>query len=106
VPIMSCLRDRKETLVRERFFLGGVSSLRGFRNKGVGPHVDVPRAQPAESVGPDVDVRKARPSERGVVAVGGDIFASLRTAVRSPHLQLLLVRSARIGLNCLCLILL
>ena len=37
LPILGCRRDAREVIIRERFFLGGASSLRGFAFKGVGP---------------------------------------------------------------------
>ncbi|XP_074659888.1 sorting and assembly machinery component 50 homolog B-like isoform X2 [Tubulanus polymorphus] len=38
--MMKSLNPEKQTLVNDRFFLGGPMTLRGFNVKGVGPHCD------------------------------------------------------------------
>ena len=58
-------------MIRERFFLGGVSSLRGFKYKGVGPRGER-RPHPDKEGTPGTD------------ALGGDAFAALRAAVCLP----------------------
>jgi hypothetical protein len=69
LPILGCLKSKRETLIRERFFLGGVASLRGFAFKGVGPHAE----RRSES---------GSHSQPGQDALGGDLFATVRSAVR------------------------
>jgi outer membrane protein assembly factor BamA len=68
LPILGCRRDKREVMIRERFFLGGTSSLRGFAYKGAGP-----RAQ-----------RRSAPTKGSATdSLGGDLFATVRAAVRS-----------------------
>lgn len=76
LPILGCRKIRRETMIRERFFLGGVASMRGFAYKGVGPRA--PRRAP-EAEGGD-----AANKDAGSDALGGDLFATLRTAVSRP----------------------
>lgn len=71
LPILGCWKSKRETMIRERFFLGGVSSLRGFTYKGVGQRAER-RATPEGSSKPGSD------------ALGGDLIATVRGAVRRP----------------------
>ncbi|PNH06935.1 Sorting and assembly machinery component 50 A [Tetrabaena socialis] len=76
----------RPTCIADRFFLGGASSLRGFKFKGAGP-TDVRR--PAPRTGSDEQQQPRRD------ALGGDaytsIFASLMFQLPHPALQLLKV---------------
>ena len=75
-------RGRPQSPISERFFMGGIGNLRGFRFKGVGPS----------------DARKTRPAEEGSSpeqprrdALGGDLacssFAALQFALPLAPLQ-------------------
>ena len=74
-------RGRPCSPVSERFFMGGVGNLRGFRFKGVGPS-DERKAKPA---GEDASPEQQRD------ALGGDLtcstFAALQFALPLPPLQ-------------------
>jgi Omp85 superfamily domain len=70
VPILGCLQQGKETLITERFHLGGIGMLRGFQYKGVGERAKRRVVQGAPSG-----------SSPGMDALGGDIFARIRAAV-------------------------
>ena len=67
-----------DTCITDRFFLGGVSSLRGFRHRGVGPS-DGRRVRPQDEAAsggpPEAPLRGAPPRKRD--ALGGDLFCSL-----------------------------
>lgn len=96
VPILSCLAERQETLLSERFHLGGIASMRGFLFKGVGDRA----ARRTEGGSTTAD--------GGTDAIGGDLFARVRASVRPllhPHLQ----RSAcaclvACGSRCMCVL--
>lgn len=79
MPILGCLKNRKETLISERFHLGGIAYLRGFQYKGLGD-----RAPRRDAAAPDT----ANPDSQTVSltsdALGGDIFARVRAAVCPP----------------------
>ncbi|KAF5832207.1 surface antigen-domain-containing protein [Dunaliella salina] len=62
------------TCIADRFFLGGPSSLRGFRTKGVGP-TDTRRPQAGEPA-------DSGPAKRD--ALGGDLYASVMAAANFP----------------------
>ena len=94
MPILTCLADRQETLLSERFHLGGIASMRGFLFKGVGDRA--PRR-------PD----PGSPDDSGTDAIGGDLFARVRASVRSPcsyprsrRHSSLHVGDSRLQLNC------
>ena len=76
MPILGCLRDRKETLISERFHLGGIAYLRGFQYKGLGDRA--PRREATEFCPEDPQAAAALTSD----ALGGDVFARVRAAVR------------------------
>ena len=92
VPILGCRTNGREVLLRERFFLGGVSSLRGFAFKGVGPRAQRrggAAAEPAaaEDLGKPGGGKGALQGLRAAGhrksdALGGDLFATVRAAVR------------------------
>lgn len=63
----------KATMIRDRFYLGGVSNLRGFAWKGVGPRGARRCLREAE---------EGDGADPGSDALGGDIFASVRAAVQ------------------------
>ncbi|KAG2436096.1 hypothetical protein HYH02_011607 [Chlamydomonas schloesseri] len=78
----------RPSCIADRFFLGGPSSLRGFKYKGVGP-TDV-RRPPEARAGASSDSASAAPRRD---ALGGDaytsIFASLMFQLPHPALKLL-----------------
>ncbi|PNW83153.1 hypothetical protein CHLRE_06g308900v5 [Chlamydomonas reinhardtii] len=78
----------RPTCIADRFFLGGPSSLRGFKYKGVGP-TDV-RRPPEGRAAAAADSASAAPRRD---ALGGDaytsIFASLMFQLPHPALKLL-----------------
>jgi outer membrane protein assembly factor BamA len=85
---MGCRKSNREVVIRERFFLGGVSSLRGFDYKGVGhraqrraQHVDGGKGGATSSGGDGGGTSSS--GKAGSDALGGDLFATLRAAVRS-----------------------
>eukprot|EP00245_Coleochaete_scutata_P004744 TRINITY_DN17665_c0_g1_i1.p1 TRINITY_DN17665_c0_g1~~TRINITY_DN17665_c0_g1_i1.p1 ORF type:complete len:504 (-),score=69.59 TRINITY_DN17665_c0_g1_i1:472-1956(-) len=68
----------RKTCVSDRFFLGGVSSFRGFRGKGVGPHDrrrEGPESTPADQ--PLVP----QPENTGWDSVGGDLLLSVTASL-------------------------
>ena len=75
-------RGRQQSPISERFFMGGIGSLRGFRFKGVGPS-DVRKVRPAEE--------GSGPEQSGRDALGGDLacssFAALQFALPLAPLQ-------------------
>ncbi|GFR49021.1 hypothetical protein Agub_g11042 [Astrephomene gubernaculifera] len=73
----------RPTCIADRFFLGGPSSLRGFKFKGVGPS-DVRRPAPGQSEPP------ARQD-----ALGGDAYTSIFASLmfQLPHPALKLIRA-------------
>lgn len=75
MPILGCLKNRKETLISERFHLGGIAYLRGFQYKGLGDRAPRRAGDAAEPAG--ADTQTALTSD----ALGGDIFARVRAAV-------------------------
>jgi outer membrane protein assembly factor BamA len=75
MPILGCLKNRNETLISERFHLGGIAYLRGFQYKGLGDRA--PRRDGAESSAAGAQSPPALTSD----ALGGDIFARVRAAV-------------------------
>lgn len=72
MPILGCLKKRKETLISERFHLGGIAYLRGFQYKGLGDRADRRHSEPPSSDSPNPLTSDA---------LGGDIFARVRAAV-------------------------
>jgi hypothetical protein len=92
LPILGCLKNKRETMIRDRFFLGGVASLRGFAHKGVGPHAER-RTEPESTKKPGMD------------ALGGDLFATIRGAVGSCAVWVrtwIRLATPRPGCDCTC----
>eukprot|EP00850_Spirogloea_muscicola_P004496 SM000019S05040 [mRNA] locus=s19:661435:664974:+ [translate_table: standard] len=69
----------RPTPLASRFFLGGPSSFRGFRTRGVGP-TDVRRLQPDRKEEDDQEPAARRPRD----ALGGDLLLALHTALTFP----------------------
>eukprot|EP00850_Spirogloea_muscicola_P012204 SM000078S22063 [mRNA] locus=s78:243695:246888:+ [translate_table: standard] len=69
----------RPTPLASRFFLGGPSSFRGFRTRGVGP-TDVRRLQPDHKEEDDQEPTARRPRD----ALGGDLLVALHTALTFP----------------------
>lgn len=72
----------RTTCIADRFYLGGASSLRGFKFKGVGP-TDMRRPSQTASAGgasstsaPSSDVPLAKQD-----ALGGDLYSSMMASV-------------------------
>jgi outer membrane protein insertion porin family len=75
---------QQPTLVADRFFLGGIGSLRGFKACGAGP-TDVRRRaapRPAPAEGGEAPAESSARVKRD--ALGGDLFAALMAAVSVP----------------------
>lgn len=91
LPIMDSWSQGKQTLIHERFHMGGVGSVRGFALKGIGPKdkrlpsriapADV-AASKSGGADPAAELGQARMHD----ALGGDVFASIRAGVRCPFL--------------------
>jgi outer membrane protein insertion porin family len=62
---------KRLTCIADRFFLGGPSSLRGFKFKGIGAS-DVRRPSTASN---------SAPQSTKVDALGGDLYTSVMAAV-------------------------
>lgn len=73
----------KPTCIVDRFFIGGVSSLRGFKVHGVGP-TDLRRPKRIETLPGDSPAPPARPKRD---ALGGDLLTSVLAAANFaiPH---------------------
>ena len=78
MPILGCLKNRRETLISERFHLGGVAYLRGFQYKGLGDRAA--RREASDTPAGDPQAAAALTSD----ALGGDVYARVRAAVRFP----------------------
>ena len=76
VPLGAAAReDQRGTCIADRFFLGGVGSLRGFEPRGVGPSdVRRPPKDPAAAAAAGMSSRDA---------LGGDLLAQAFTAVQA-----------------------